>query len=168
MDIETKQDPSQDQQASIEDSSMKTAMVCHTSAQTEMKMSMDIEIKPNNRDHAILNEDPYLKADVLGDTSNQLQVVETKLDMYSESMSKKLERIAFRMGIRNLNVVDNSASDAEDRKRLMEKLKSAFDTDRRYRIGRVASEQAMWLEYIFGICKPDQRIGQRGSRYRLL
>ena len=21
-----------------------------------------------------------------------------------------------------------------------------------------------WLEYVFGICKPDQRIGKRGSR----
>jgi hypothetical protein len=28
-------------------------------------------------------------------------------------------------------------------------------------------KQTRWLDYIFGICKPDQRIGKRGSRYSL-
>ncbi len=88
-----------------------------------------------------------------------------KLEVLSESISKKLERIAYALGIRNLNVVDNSADDAEDRKRLMEKLKIAFDSDRRKKLIKKDSDREIWLEYVFGICKPDQRIGRRGSRY---
>jgi hypothetical protein len=90
--------------------------------------------------------------------------VDRKLDALSESMSRKLERIAYALGVRNLNVADNSGDDAEDRKRLMEKLKSAFDGDRRMRFGKAGTERERWLEYVFGICKPDQRIGKRGSR----
>jgi hypothetical protein len=91
--------------------------------------------------------------------------VDKKLEALSESLGKKLERIAYALGIRNLNVVDNSADDAEDRKRLMEKLKFAFDNDRRKRLSKSKSDGEKWLNYIFGICKPDQRIGKRGSRY---
>ena len=90
--------------------------------------------------------------------------MDRKLDLLSESMGRKLERIAYALGIRNLNVVDNSADDAEDRKRLMEKLKTAFDNDRQKRFGKTGTERERWLEYVFGICKPDQRIGKRGSR----
>ena len=90
--------------------------------------------------------------------------VERKLDGLAESMSRKLERIALALGVRNLNAVDNGGDDAEDRKRLMEKLKSAFDNDRRSRLGATGTERERWLEYVFGICKPDQRIGKRGSR----
>ncbi len=90
--------------------------------------------------------------------------VDRKLDALSESIGRKLERIAYALGIRNLNVVDNSADDAEDRKRLMEKLKSAFDNDRMKRFREAGTEKEKWLEHVFGICKPDQRIGKRGSR----
>jgi hypothetical protein len=83
-----------------------------------------------------------------------------KLEGLSESIGKKLERIAYALGIRNLNVVDNSADDAEDRKRLIEKLKSAFESSRQKKF----SDKEKWLDYLFGICKPDQRIGKRGSR----
>ena len=64
----------------------------------------------------------------------------------------------------------------EDRKRLKEKLKSAFeavqlsgraggkgqDALRGRRGGRPPGTP--WLEYVFGICPPDQRVGKRGSR----
>jgi hypothetical protein len=93
-----------------------------------------------------------------------VQTTDRKLDALSESLSKKLERIAYSLGIRNLNLVDNSADDAEDRKRLMEKLKSAFDNDRRRRIVMQGNDRDKSLDYFFGICKPDQRIGKRGSR----
>jgi hypothetical protein len=63
----------------------------------------------------------------------------------------------------------------EDRKRLKEKLKSAFEAVQLAggaggggrallgaRGGRPPAKP--WLEYVFGICPPDQRIGKRGSR----
>jgi hypothetical protein len=90
--------------------------------------------------------------------------VDRKLETLSESIGKKLERIAYALGIRNLNVVDNSADDAEDRKRLMEKLKFAFESSRQKKLSKLESDRDRWLDYVFGICKPDQRIGQRGSR----
>jgi hypothetical protein len=91
---------------------------------------------------------------------------ERKLEALNESIAKKLERIAYALGIRNLNVVDNSADDAEDRKRLMEKLKTAFDNDKRNILCKPETDLAKWLEHFFGICKADQRIGKRGSRYK--
>jgi hypothetical protein len=99
-------------------------------------------------------------------TSQKLVEVDKKVDALSDSLSKKLERIAYALGIRNLNVVDKSGDDSEDRKRLKEKLKAAFDIDRRsnMRTHVVVSVKEKWLDYIFGICKPDQRIGKRGSR----
>jgi hypothetical protein len=93
--------------------------------------------------------------------------VDRKLDALSESLGKKLERIAYVLGIRNLNVVDNSADDAEDRKRLMEKLKFAFESDRQKKLSKLESDGEKWLDHVFGICKPDQRIGKRGSRYTI-
>ena len=90
--------------------------------------------------------------------------VDRKLDALSESMGRKLERIAYALGIRNLNVVDNSADDAEDRKRLMDKLKTAFDHDRQRRLCDAGTGTERFLEHVFGICKADQRIGKRGSR----
>ena len=91
--------------------------------------------------------------------------VDRKLEALSESLGKKLERIAYVLGIRNLNVVDNSADDAEDRKRLMEKLKVAFENHRQEMFRTKISDREIWLDSVFGICKPDKRIGKRGSRY---
>ena len=76
-----------------------------------------------------------------------------------ESLDKMLVQI--------INVLVKSTSegdDDEDRKRLKEKLKQAIEADRRSRIRPIVSRSEMWLEYIFGICQPDQRIGKRGSR----
>ena len=95
---------------------------------------------------------------------HKLVEVDRKVDVLSDSLSKKLERIAYALGIRNLNVVDNGGDDAEDRKRLKEKLKAAYDIDRRSK-RVITSGKEKWLDYIFGICRPDQRIGKRGSRF---
>ena len=80
---------------------------------------------------------------------SDVQTTDIKLDALSESLSRKLERIAYSLGIRNLNLVDNSADDAEDRKRLMEKLKSAFDNDRRRRLVLEGNERDKSLDYFF-------------------
>ncbi len=88
---------------------------------------------------------------------DKLDVVELKLD----GMDKKLERIAGAVGVRfGLGV-----SEEEDRRRLKEKLKEALESATRNRLHEIESEREMWLEYCFGICKPDGRIGKSGSKY---
>jgi hypothetical protein len=76
-------------------------------------------------------------------------------------MDKKLDRIAGAVGVKS---GENEGDDEQDRKRLKEKLKAAIETDRRSKTHTVVSSGDAWLEYLFGICKPDQRNGKRGSR----
>jgi hypothetical protein len=78
------------------------------------------------------------------------------------AIDKKLEQIAGAIGFRGPG---NENDDDEDRKRLKEKLKQAIEADRRSRVRTIVSRGERWLEYMFGICPPDQRIGKRGSRY---
>ncbi len=77
------------------------------------------------------------------------------------TIDKKLEQIAVSMGVRG---VSSEGDEEEDRKRLKEKLKQAIEADRRSRVRTIVSRAEVWLEYIFGICRPDQRLGKRGSR----
>ena len=58
----------------------------------------------------------------------------------------------------------SSGDDNEDRKRLKEKLKEALESAQRNRLRQVESEQEVWMEYLFGVCRPDGRIGKMGSR----
>jgi hypothetical protein len=77
------------------------------------------------------------------------------------AMDKKLEKISHSLGVK---VGVNDGNDDEDRRRLKEKLKVAIEVDRRSHIRAIVSRGEVWMEYIFGICLPDQRIGKRGSR----
>jgi ElaB/YqjD/DUF883 family membrane-anchored ribosome-binding protein len=74
-------------------------------------------------------------------------------------LDKKIERIAGAVGV--LFTGGGHGDDNEDRKRLKEKLKAALERQTR----TIVAEQEEWMEYIFGICKPDGRVGKRGSRY---
>jgi hypothetical protein len=90
--------------------------------------------------------------------SGKLQEMGVKLD----HVNKILEHVATAVGVRTgLGAGDEE----EDHRRLKEKLKEALERDRRDRIREVVSEREVWLEYVFGICKPDRRTGRRGSRY---
>jgi hypothetical protein len=40
-----------------------------------------------------------------------------------------------------------------------------LEMEKRQLIQSDVSEGEAWLEYIFGICKPDRRVGKLGSRY---
>jgi hypothetical protein len=72
-------------------------------------------------------------------------------------IERHVQRIAGSMGLYGgVSIGD----DNEDRKRLKEKLKAALDRQTR----TIVQEQEDWIEYIFGICKPDGRVGKRGSR----
>lgn len=83
---------------------------------------------------------------------------QSELEKCKSSLEKKLDRIASSMGVK-INEEDD-----DDRKRMKEKLKQAVERDKRSRVRKIESEQAMWLEYIFGICKADRHFGKRGSR----
>ncbi len=55
--------------------------------------------------------------------------------------------------------------DDEDRKRIKERLKEAVESDKRVRARVVkTTKHESWLEYVFGICEPDRRMGKHGSR----
>jgi hypothetical protein len=87
-----------------------------------------------------------------------------ELDTKFTIIDKKLERISASMKIKG---EANDGDDEEDRRRLKEKLKVAIDLDRRSRVHTIVSRSEVWLEYIFGICSPDQRLGKRGSRWNI-
>lgn len=92
------------------------------------------------------------------ETTDRLIEINTKIG----AIDRKLEQIAISMGVRGVNT---EGDDEEDRKRLKEKLKQAIEADRRSRIRTIVSRSEVWLEYMFGICRPDQRLGKRGSRF---
>jgi hypothetical protein len=78
-----------------------------------------------------------------------------------EILDRKIQKIAYAAGI---SVTAKRDSKEEDRKRLIERLKEATKVEQ--------NEQAVdehikepWMEYIFGICKPDGRVGKAGSRF---
>ncbi len=41
----------------------------------------------------------------------------------------------------------------------------ALDSEQSELTTRVVLEREEWLDYFFGICKPDRRNGKQGSRY---
>ena len=84
------------------------------------------------------------------------------VDLRLEGLDRKLERIAAAVGAR----AGPGASEEEDRRRLKERLKEALESAQRNRLQLVESERERWLEYWFGICRPDGRIGKAGSRWR--
>jgi hypothetical protein len=88
--------------------------------------------------------------------ADKMEVLDLKLDF----MDKKLERIAGAVGVRT----GGGPNEEEDRRRLKEKLKEALESAQRNRQQQVESEKEVWMEYLFGICKPDGRIGKTGSR----
>ena len=94
----------------------------------------------------------------------RLACVESRLESIAEFFGitqGKLESIAEAVGVTaEANVGDDDA----DRKRLKEKLKEALEEEQKERL-LARKETEPWMEYIFGVCKPDGRIGKRGSRH---
>ena len=75
-------------------------------------------------------------------------------------MDRQLEKIADVVGVKKAG---SSGDDDEDRKRLKERLNEALEV---HKHGLLMSEIDVegWLEYFFGICKPNGRFGKHGSR----
>mmetsp|Transcript_53366 Transcript_53366/g.111374 ORF Transcript_53366/g.111374 Transcript_53366/m.111374 type:complete len:210 (+) Transcript_53366:1654-2283(+) len=76
-------------------------------------------------------------------------------------VENKLESIAESLGI----TAQVSAGDDDlDRRRLKEKLREALEEENKHSKQKKLKGYALWMEHIFGICKPDGRIGKMGSR----
>jgi hypothetical protein len=91
-------------------------------------------------------------------TDDFCQDEEETFERHFEKIERKIKSIVDVVGIEA-----PKNDDSEDRKRLKEKLKEAMKHEEQRHA--LASEPESWMEYIFGICKPDGRIGKGGSRY---
>jgi hypothetical protein len=56
----------------------------------------------------------------------------------------------------------------EDRKRLKQRLKDALEYQSEMSTMQTHENHTSWAEYIFGICRPDGRMGKEGSRSLLI
>jgi hypothetical protein len=77
-----------------------------------------------------------------------------------QRMQEKLSSLAVspKQGEVDAENKENQAAEARDRKRFKERLKKeAFKA--------MHMEAPSWLEYLFGICQGDKRMGKDGSRY---
>ena len=76
-----------------------------------------------------------------------------------DNIDRKINMIAEAVGVR---LRAKQEEDAEDRKRLKERLKEALMLEKRSLVD--ADDRETWAEYIFGITKPNGRVGKMGSR----
>jgi hypothetical protein len=77
-------------------------------------------------------------------------------------IGERLDSIVAAVGVSHTT---NPGEDDEDRKRLKERLKQALKKEQKKALRKPGAEKKPWLEYIFGICKADGRIGKKGSRW---
>ena len=77
------------------------------------------------------------------------------------SLSHTLALVAKAVGVPDTE----EDSSAEERRRLKEKLKTAMESGTRQSVRHIETGRETWTEYIFGICKPDGRVGKAGSRH---
>ncbi len=89
-----------------------------------------------------------------------MEAMDKKMDRRFETMERQLEKIADAVGVMGRV---NEGDDDEDRKRLKERLNEALKANKKVSLGEIQAADS-WLEYIFGICKPNGRIGKHGSR----
>ncbi len=78
-----------------------------------------------------------------------------------DDLDRKINLIADAVGVK---IRGKHEEDAEDRKRLKERLKEAIVIEKRSRYFD-EDDRESWAEYIFGITKPNGRVGKMGSRY---
>ena len=87
--------------------------------------------------------------------------IQLRIEKKFQSIDDRLVLLASAVEVDPKAVMPESYED-EDLKRLKEKLKEALKNEKYP--PQNESEKEPWLEYIFGICKADGRIGKKGSR----
>ena len=80
-------------------------------------------------------------------------------------IEKRLGEVADAVGAQSAPTAGASTKE-DDCKRLKERLKGALELEHT-RQSQLLSDQRRetWMEYFFGICKPDGRLGKNGSRF---
>ncbi len=97
-------------------------------------------------------------------SDRRLQRMEMTLEVVSKSvegMDPKVDEIAQAIGIDKQDA--NAGDDDEDRKRIKERLREALETN--YEHMKKNTRKKSFLEYFFGICKTNGRVGKVGSRF---
>jgi hypothetical protein len=90
--------------------------------------------------------------------SNELQEVRHNQRVLHEKVDRLVVLTDPEQKNESAAMAEIEATEARDRKRFKERLKKeAFNT--------MAKKEKSWIEYIFGICPGDQRMGKEGSRY---
>ena len=84
-----------------------------------------------------------------------------KLDATLESL-KSLINVAKVSEDSKAANASKAGDDDQDRKRIKERLKEAFETHKKRE--HRDEEVVKWPEYLFGICEPDKRQGKKVSR----
>jgi hypothetical protein len=91
--------------------------------------------------------------------TDSIDLLTSKVTVGFEMAESVLGKIASALGVKD----DNVGDDEEDRKRLKVRLKEAIE-NKRPLIDDSVLEARGFLERYFGICPPNGRIGQHGSR----
>ncbi len=94
----------------------------------------------------------------------RFEAMGSKIDKRLEAMERRLEKIADAVGV---NKTVSAGDDDEDRKRLKERLNEALKTHKKNAL-RGEIQPDGWAEYLFGICRPNGRLGKHGSRLCIL
>ena len=77
-------------------------------------------------------------------------------------IEKRLGEIADAVGAQSALTAGASTKE-DDCKRLKERLKGALELEQTRHLSDHRRET--WMEYFFGVCKPDGRLGKNGSRF---
>ena len=95
----------------------------------------------------------------LAAVASSVKEMSTKTERQLMELDKRLEGISEAVGMKPKN---RSGNDDEDRKRIKEKFKVALENLQKHCASKIEPEG--YLEYFFGIRKPNSRLGKLGSR----
>jgi hypothetical protein len=130
----------------------------------EMEQRLQTQIDRQNEVIALTLEHPS-NADFRKDASSHSEEKWQSLRDHVKNGFRHLgERIDSIVAAVGFSHTTNPGEDDEDRKRLKERLKQALNKEQKEALRQPGAEKKSWLEYIFGICKADGRIGKKGSR----
>jgi hypothetical protein len=115
--------------------------------------TIDIEVQTMNERLRTLSSSRNSRLATREKIGNRYSLIENRLKLIAESVG--------------ITVQANAGDDNEDRKRLKEKLKEALELKQKEH-SLQNKEKEPWMEYVFGICKADGRVGNGGSRYVIL
>ena len=90
---------------------------------------------------------------------SSVQDMDSRVGQQLVELGKQLEGVSEAVGIKP---TVSSGDEDEDRKRIKERFKSALEHEKKQSISEIELED--FSEYLFGICRPNGRLGKLGSR----